>query len=114
MIEIRNIALKDKETLTVYGHTLKPKYDKCQNGFLEMSSNHINTGIILVNDSIVDENTISFTHIIGNYNTTDKEKIIEIENNINDLAKNPKANDYLLPSASTKLLKRPQSDYQQW
>ena len=103
MIEIRNIALKDKETLTVYGHTLKPKYDKCQNGFLEMSSNHINTGIILVNDSIVDENTISFTHIIGNYNTTDKEKIIEIENNINDLAKNPKANDYLLPSASTKL-----------
>ena len=40
---------------------------------------------------------------IGNYNTSDKNEIEEIENNINALAKNPKANDYLLPSGSTRL-----------
>ena len=77
MVEIRNIALKNGEQINLFGHTLKPKYDSCRDGFLEMSSNHIITGI--------------------------KEEIIKIEDNINKLAKNPKANDYLLPSGSTKL-----------
>lgn len=103
MIEIRNIALKNGEQINLFGHTLKPKYDSCQDGFLEMSSNHINTGIILVSDNVIDENYLIKNHLIGNYIATDKEEIIKIEDNINKLAKNPKANDYLLPSGSTKL-----------
>ena len=103
MIEIRNIALKNGEQINLFGHTLKPKYDSCRDGFLEMSSNHINTGIILVSDNVIDENYLIKNHLIGNYIATDKEKIIKIEDNINKLAKNPKANDYLLPSGSTKL-----------
>ena len=103
MVEIRNMALKNGEQINLFGHTLKPKYDSCRDGFLEMSSNHINTGIILVSDNVIDENYLIQNHLIGNYITTDKEEIIKIEDNINKLAKNPKANDYLLPSGSTKL-----------
>ena len=103
MVEIRNIALKNGEQINLFGHTLKPKYDSCRDGFLEMSSNHINTGIILVSDNVIDENYLIKNHLIGNYIATDKEEIIKIEDNINKLAKNPKANDYLLPTGSTKL-----------
>ena len=103
MVEIRNIALKNGEQINLFGHTLKPKYDSCRDGFLEMSSNHINTGIILVSDNVIDENYLIKNHLIGNYIAADKEEIIKIEDNINKLAKNPKANDYLLPSGSTKL-----------
>ncbi len=103
MVEIRNIALKNGEQINLFGHTLKPKYDSCRDGFLEMSSNHINTGIILVPDNVIDENYLIQNHLIGNYIATDKEEIIKIEDNINKLVKNPKANDYLLPSGSTKL-----------
>ena len=103
MVEIRNIALKNGEQINLFGHTLKPKYDSCRDGFLEMSSNHINTGIILVPDNVIDENYLIKNHLIGNYIATDKKEIIKIEDNINKLEKNPKANDYLLPSGSTKL-----------
>ena len=103
MVEIRNMALENGETINLFGHTLKPKYNSCQDGFLEMSSNHINTGIILVSDNVINEDYLVQNHLIGNYNTSDKNEIEEIENNINALDKNPKANDYLLPSGSTRL-----------
>lgn len=103
MVEIRNIALANGEIINLFGYTLKPKYNSCQDGFLEMSSNHINTGIILVADNVIDEDYLYQNHLIGNYNTTDKEHIEKIENNINTLTNNPKKNDYLLPSGTTKL-----------
>ena len=103
MVEIRNMALENGEIINLFGHTLKPKYNSCQDGFLEMSSNHINTGIILVSDNVINEDYLVQNHLIGNYNTSDKNEIEEIENNINALAKNPKENDYLLPSGSTRL-----------
>lgn len=102
MVEIRNMALENDETITLFGHVLKPKYNSCQDGFLEMSSNHINTGIILVSDNIIDEKYLYQNHIIGNYNTTDKEEIRKLEENINKLVKDPKVNSYLLPSGSTR------------
>ncbi len=103
MVEIRNLALKNKEKISLFGHTLKPKYDTCQDGFLEMSSNHINSGIIIVPDNVINEDYLIQNHLLGNYKTTDKEEIIEIENNINKLGKDERANIYLLPSGSTKL-----------
>ena len=103
MVEIRNLALENKETISLFGHTLKPKYNSCQDGFLEMSSQHINTGIVLVPDNVIDEDYLIQNHLIGNYKTTDREEIINIENNINKLTKDSKADEYLLPSGSTKL-----------
>ena len=103
MVKIRNLALANHEKINLFGHTLKPKYDSCQDGFLEMSSNHINTGIILVPDNVIDEDYKVYNHLIGNYKTTDKDEIKEIENSINKLDKDDKTNLYLLPSGSTKL-----------
>ncbi len=103
MVNVRNIALENGEKIQLFGHTLKPKYDSCQDGFLEMSSQHINTGILLVADDLVDEEYLVQNHLIGNYKTTNREEIIEIENHINKLDKDAKANIYLLPSGSTKL-----------
>ena len=103
MIEVRNISLENHETINLFGHTLKPKYDSCQDGFVEMSSNHINTGIIIVPDNVIDEDYLIQNHLIGNYKTQDKNEITEIENNINTLVKDPKSKEYLLPSGSTKL-----------
>ncbi len=103
MVNIRNIALENGEVINLFGHTLKPKYEECQDGFLEMSSNHINSGIILVADDIVNEEYLVQNYLIGNYKTSNKEEIMKIENNINALGKEEKANIYLLPSGSTKL-----------
>ena len=103
MIKIRDIALKNGEEISVFGHTLKPKYDTCQDGFLEMSSNHINTGIILVPDEVIDEDYLIQNHLLGNYKTSDKKEIEQIENDINALDEDKRANSYLLPSGSTKL-----------
>ena len=103
MVKIRNIALKSGQTIELFGHTLKPKYDSCQYGFLEMSSNHINEGIILVADSVIDEDYLIQNYLIGNYITSDKNEIIKIEESINKLNNNPLGKDYLLPNGSTKL-----------
>ena len=103
MIKICDIALKSGEEINAFGHTLKPKYDTCQDGFLEMSSNHINAGIILVPDDVVDEDYLIQNHLLGNYKTSDKKEIEQIENDINALDKDKRANSYLLPSGSTKL-----------
>ncbi len=103
MIEIRNMALENKETITLFGHALSPKYTSCQDGFVEMSSNHINTGIILVDDSIIDENYLHQNSIIGNYKTKDKDEIVKIENKINALENSPKSEEYILPSGTTRL-----------
>ncbi len=103
MIEVRNVALKNREVINLFGYTLKPKYDYCVDGFLEMSSQHINTGIIVVSDNIIDEDYLILNHLLGNYKTSIQDEIIKLENSINDLDKSLKAKDYLLPSGSTKL-----------
>ncbi len=103
MVSVRNIALKNKETINLFGYTLKPKYDECQDGFIEMSSQSINTGIILVADNIVNENYLYYDMLMGNYNTTNKKEIQNIEENLNKIVKNSIKNNYLLPDATTKL-----------
>ena len=103
MVNIRNIALKNKETINLFGYTLKPKYDKCMSGFVEMSSQSINSGVIVVSDKIVDENYLYGDMLMGNYNTTLKEEIRNIESNFNELSKNPLKDKYLLPDGNTKL-----------
>ncbi len=103
MVNTRNIALKNKETINLFGYTLKPKYDECMSGFIEMSSQSINAGIIVVADNIIDENYLYQDMLMGNYNTTDKEEIKTIENSINELSKNSLNNKYLLPDGTSKL-----------
>lgn len=82
MVNVRNIALENNESINVFGTNLKPKYTECQNGFIEISSQHINTGIIIVPDSIVDENYKAYNVVTANYKATNKDDKIEVENRI--------------------------------
>lgn len=103
MIEIRNVALKDNQEITVFGHTLKPKYNECQYGFVEMASNHMNSGIIIVPDDIVDDNYIVYNSIIGNYYTDSLDEQREIQEQIKNLVNNPISLEYNLPSINSKV-----------
>lgn len=78
MVEIRNVALREGVTLSVDGHVLKPKSDTCVPGFIEMSSNHINTGILVFPDEIMGDEYKTEEHLVANYNKAsdaDKEHI---------------------------------------
>lgn len=102
MVEIRNYALNNNQEINLFGHTLKPKYSSCQDGFLDISSNRSNLGLILVSDSVIDEDYLYQNYLIGNYKTKDKKEIKALEDNITSLYQSVKTKDYLLPDISTK------------
>ena len=89
MKELRNQALKENATIQINGKTLHAKYNECKSGFIEMSTSHVNTGIILVPDSFeLKEEWKEEQFLAANYNAkTDEEKkqiektFVESENN---------------------------------
>lgn len=83
MVSIRNEALKKKESLNIFGHNLVPKYTECQDGFIQIASSHINDGIIIVSDNVVDEKYLSHNVIVANYKADNKDGKQEIEDEIN-------------------------------
>ena len=102
MAQIRNIALKNNEKITVFDHELVPKFDECQYGFVEISGSHINSGIIVVPDDIVEEDNIAYNSIIGNYYTDDLDEQKGIQEQIKNLVKNPISAEYCLPTINSK------------
>ena len=103
MIDIRNVALKNNQEITVFGHTLKPKYKECQYGFVEMASNHINSGIIIIPDNVADKYYIAYNSVIGNYYTNSLEEQREIQEQIKNLSNNPLTSQYNLPSINSRV-----------
>ncbi|MDE5558006.1 MAG: FtsX-like permease family protein [Ruminococcus sp.] len=81
---IRDETLKTDKEITIFGHTLTTKYDECQDGFIDISSQHINSGFYVVPDSVVDENYAKKDYLIGNYNAGTKEEKQVIEDKINN------------------------------
>lgn len=100
MVQVRNIALKNKETIEIFEKTLHPKYTECQNGFLSISSNHINAGLIIIPDEIADDDYIVKNVLAANYKATSKEEKLEIEEMFAGI---PKNNDYIIPDGTTRL-----------
>lgn len=77
MKEVRNEVLADStKILDIAGKQYKSKYNECKNGFIEISTNHTNTGIILVPDSCaLAEESKEKSFLVANYNAkTDEEK----------------------------------------
>ena len=54
MAEVRNKALDKGVKIALNGKLLKPKYNRCSDGFVQMSSNHINIGIVVVPDEVLE------------------------------------------------------------
>lgn len=87
MVELRNQVLSENGSITIYGQELHSKYKECQNGFLELSSNHINIGIFVVPDAVIDESTADTNVLIANYRAEDEADAAAIEKELQALLK---------------------------
>lgn len=101
-VMIRNIALSNAQQVNIFGHTLYPKFSECKDGFIEISSNHINFGLFIVPDHVVDNQLPQSNSIVGNYKTNSKEEMLMIEKDLQSLLHHQHAKQYLLPSFNTK------------
>lgn len=80
MENLRNQALKQDDTITLKGKEYKAKYAECKEGFIDMSSSHINTGIILVPDDVAfEESEKERVFLAANYNAETEEEKENIE-----------------------------------
>ena len=67
MVSVRNTALGLNTPITIDGKTYYPKYDKCMDGFLEISNSRINDGVFIVPDSAVSNLTVEYEYLYANY-----------------------------------------------
>ena len=80
MIDIRNEALKLNKEIIINGKKYHSKYDECKNGFIYMSTSHLNTGIIIVPDSFdLKEEWKEQYFLAANYNAKTEEEREKIE-----------------------------------
>lgn len=69
---IRNINLKNKPYISLNGKIYSSKYNQCQDGFLTMSSSHMNAGFYVVPDEAVIDMNVSSSYLVANYDVKDK------------------------------------------
>ena len=79
---INRVLVDGNNTLSIAGKEYQTKYNECKDGFIQMSTSHTNTGIILVPDNCPLTEEIKEEYFLAaNYNTTtdeEKEKIEKI------------------------------------
>ena len=80
MVSVRNTALGLNTPITIDGKTYYPKYDKCMDGFLEISNSRVNDGVFIVPDSAVSNLTVEYEYLYANYKADSDAGKQEIEN----------------------------------
>lgn len=85
MIDIRNKALNKNSKVTVNDNVLTPKYSECKYGFVDVGAQHLNSGIIVVPDNVVNENMPKKEILLANYNANSKVEKQKINSLINNL-----------------------------
>ncbi len=101
-VNIRNQSLKNNTSITLNDVTLTPKYDECVNGFIYMTSSHINTGVFVVPDNAVNNIEKETGIMVANYNANTDEEKQEIEDMIIATENSPYASSTTI-EASTKI-----------
>ena len=81
-VSIRNESLKLKSPITINGKEYVPKYEECIDGFVYISSNHINAGLIVIPDSGVQNLPREQEILTANYNVSNEEAKNEVEEKI--------------------------------
>ena len=82
---IRNEGLRENKDIVIEGKKLHPKYLECKEGFIVMSTSHVNSGIILVPDTFnLKEEWKEQYFLASNYNSSSEEEKIEIEKELVD------------------------------
>lgn len=85
MIDIRNKSLNKNSKVTVNDNVLTPKYSECKYGFVDVGAQHLNSGIIVVPDNVVNENMPKKEILLANYNANTKVEKQKINSLINNL-----------------------------
>ena len=98
-VELRDMALLDNTPINLLGKTYYPKYKETKNGFIHISSNHINPGLFIVPDDAVDESIRGANVLIANYKADTEEGKEHIE----DKLVNNVDEDSVVINASTKI-----------
>lgn len=88
MADIRNIALKNNTKLTINSKDYYPKYQECQDGFIELSGSSTNTGVIILPDNAL-EGIHPYKNILAaNYQADTKEEKEDIEETVSTIMNN--------------------------
>lgn len=77
MVQLRNIALKNGEKIKLDGKKYSPLYRECKYGFVNLSGNEENSGIIVLPDSALKNAEVYDSTLVGKYNTAPKDEIIK-------------------------------------
>lgn len=102
MADIRNISLKNNTKLTINGKDYYPKYQECQDGFIELSGSATNTGVIILPDNAL-EGIHPYKNILAaNYQADTKEEQENVEDIVSTIMNNHFNKDTLL-SYNTKI-----------
>ena len=102
MAGIRNIALKNNTKLTINSKDYYPKYQECQDGFIELSGSATNTGVIILPDNAL-EGIHPYKNVLAaNYQADTKEEKENVEDIVNTIINNHFNKDTLL-SYNTKI-----------
>lgn len=102
MINLRDEVLKEGQVITIGSKEYVPKYKKCQDGFIEISSNHINDGIIIVPDDAIIGARLEYKGLIANYKATNKKDKIATDEELRKVIENT-WNKTSLTSMNSKL-----------
>lgn len=89
MKELRDPALEMGTEIVLDGTSYRPKYESCQEGYLMMSSQQVNMGIILLPDGVLDAKYRAGDRLVANYRAGDEDGKKAIEEAFAALAENP-------------------------
>lgn len=88
MVMIRNQALKKGIILSVNGKEYKPRYNECKDGFVKISVQNMNDGILVVPDNAVKPQQVRNMGLSADYRADTKEERYSIETQLDNLMKN--------------------------
>lgn len=79
MKKLRDSVLAENREITLSGYSLKSKYEECQDGFIEISAQHLNAGLFVVPDHVVGKAVPAREFFQGNYRakTTEEKRAVE-------------------------------------
>lgn len=84
-INMRNSGLNNQTPISIKGKQYNPKYKECKDGYIMMSSEPQNFGVILLPDSAVDETMVTSEILAANFIGSSKEEKQLIENKVSEL-----------------------------
>lgn len=88
-VAMRNLGLKENTPININGINYYPKYQECQNGFIYISSQHINMGLIVVPDKALNEARLARNIMTANYKVKDKDETKMIDEKLQEVKNHP-------------------------